>query len=41
MSICTDGYQADPRLILGFHVVPGQWLLQERNDRRRWSDALV
>lgn len=28
MSICTDSYQADPRLILGFHVVPGQWLLQ-------------
>lgn len=28
MSICTDTYQADPRLILGFHVVPGKWLLQ-------------
>ena len=28
MSICTDTYQADPRLILGYHVVPGQWLLQ-------------
>lgn len=28
MSICTDTYQADERLILGYHVVPGQWLLQ-------------
>ncbi|MDO4273492.1 MAG: xylulokinase [Eubacteriales bacterium] len=28
MSICMDNYKADPRLILGFHVVPGQWLLQ-------------
>ncbi len=28
MSICMDRYQADPRLILGFHVVPGKWLLQ-------------
>ena len=28
MSICIDQYAADPRLILGFHVVPGQWLLQ-------------
>lgn len=28
MSICTDTYRADPRLILGFHVVPGTWLLQ-------------
>ncbi len=28
MSICTDSYKADPRLILGFHVIPGQWLLQ-------------
>ena len=28
MSICTDTYRADPRLILGFHVVPDQWLLQ-------------
>ena len=28
MSICTDTYQADPRLILGYHVVPDQWLLQ-------------
>lgn len=28
MSICTDQYIADARLILGFHVVPGQWLLQ-------------
>ncbi|MCD8154589.1 MAG: xylulokinase [Clostridiales bacterium] len=28
MSICLDSYKADPRLILGYHVVPGQWLLQ-------------
>lgn len=28
MSICIDTYAADPRLILGFHVVPGRWLLQ-------------
>lgn len=28
MSICIDKYSADPRLILGFHVVPGRWLLQ-------------
>ena len=28
MSICMDTYKADPRLILGFHVVPGEWLLQ-------------
>ena len=28
ISICMDSYKADPRLILGFHVVPGQWLLQ-------------
>ena len=28
MSICIDEYAADPRLILGFHVVPGKWLLQ-------------
>lgn len=28
MSICTKEYKADPRLILGFHVVPGLWLLQ-------------
>ena len=28
MSICVDRYAADPRLILGFHVVPGRWLLQ-------------
>ena len=28
MSICMDSYQADPRLILGFHVIPGKWLLQ-------------
>ena len=28
MSICMDKYKADPRLILGYHVVPGQWLLQ-------------
>ena len=28
MSICVDQYAADPRLILGFHVVPNRWLLQ-------------
>ena len=28
MSICIDSYHADPRLILGNHVVPGRWLLQ-------------
>lgn len=28
MSICTDSYQTDRRLILSFHVVPGMWLLQ-------------
>ena len=28
MSICTDEYKADPRLILSYHVVPGKWLLQ-------------
>ena len=28
MSICIGRYAADPRLILGFHVVPGRWLLQ-------------
>lgn len=28
MSICIDQYSADPRLILGYHVVPGCWLLQ-------------
>lgn len=28
MSICTEEYRADPRLILGYHVVPGRWLLQ-------------
>ena len=28
MSICIDEYAADPRLILGYHVVPDQWLLQ-------------
>lgn len=28
MSICIDHYQADPRLILSHHVVPGCWLLQ-------------
>lgn len=28
MSICIDQYAADPRLILGFHVVPGRWILQ-------------
>lgn len=28
MSICIEEYAADPRLILGAHVVSGQWLLQ-------------
>ncbi len=28
MSICLNEYKADPRLILGAHVVPGRWLLQ-------------
>ena len=28
MSICIEQYHADPRLILGHHVVPGRWLLQ-------------
>ncbi|MDR1292025.1 MAG: FGGY-family carbohydrate kinase [Clostridiales Family XIII bacterium] len=28
MSICTESYRADPRLILSPHVVPGIWLLQ-------------
>lgn len=28
MSICLDSYHADPRLILGQHVVYGKWLLQ-------------
>ncbi|MEE0811314.1 xylulokinase [Blautia sp.] len=28
MSICLDQCKADPRLILGYHVIPGKWLLQ-------------
>ncbi len=28
MSICTDTYKADERLILSYHVVPDEWLLQ-------------
>ncbi|WP_138263187.1 xylulokinase [[Clostridium] hylemonae] len=28
MSICMDTYKADERLILSFHAVPGQWILQ-------------
>ncbi len=28
MSICTGEYNADPSLILSFHVVPDRWLLQ-------------
>lgn len=28
MSICLDTYKADPRLILSYHAVPGQWLIQ-------------
>lgn len=43
MSICIDEYCADPRLILGFHVVPGKWLLQGGTTggggAMRWFDA--
>ena len=28
MSICTDKCVSDPKLIMGFHTVPGQWLVQ-------------
>ena len=28
MSICTDKYNSSPKLITGFHVVPGHWLVQ-------------
>lgn len=28
MSICTEEYKADARLILSYHVVPDRWLLQ-------------
>lgn len=28
MSICLNKYVADPRLIMGYHVVPNHWLLQ-------------
>ena len=28
MSICVDRALAHPKLILSFHVIPGQWLLQ-------------
>ena len=28
MSICTDTFLSDPRLIVSMHVVPGRWLLQ-------------
>lgn len=28
MSICIRDYAADPRLILGYHVIPDHWLLQ-------------
>lgn len=28
MSICTDRFAADPRLIFCAHVVPGRWLIQ-------------
>lgn len=28
MSLCLETYRADPRLIAGWHVVPGRWLLQ-------------
>ena len=41
MSICMDHYCADERLILGAHVVPGHWLLQGGNYRRRRCHALA
>ncbi len=41
MSICTDEYKADPRLILSYHVVPGKWLLQGGTTGGGWSHALV
>ncbi len=28
MSICLDTYKADPRLILSYHAVAGQWIIQ-------------
>ena len=28
VSICTDTYKADPRLILSRYVIPGYWILQ-------------
>ena len=28
VSICTDAYKADPRLILSHYVIPGRWILQ-------------
>jgi len=28
MSICMSQYKALPELVLGFHVIPGKWLLQ-------------
>ncbi len=28
MSICLDTYKADPRLILSYHAVPDQWIIQ-------------
>ena len=28
MSICINEYKADPRLIMGYHVIPNHWLLQ-------------
>ena len=28
MSICTDSCESDPKLIMGFHTVPGLWLVQ-------------
>jgi xylulokinase len=41
MSICLKDYKADPRLILSFHVVPGNMAPAGRNDRRGRSHALV
>lgn len=28
MSICSDSSDSDPKLIMGFHTVPGLWLVQ-------------
>jgi len=45
MSICMEKSLADPRLILGFHVVPERWLLQGGTvgggGILRWLNAIV